>query len=440
LGLELESARTVSDTLRQELEAEKAAHREAARAWAGAHSRAAQNARAVPSVAQVVDVLDRLDGGDDCHARWERQAKAVLALFASPPASPDNGVYYRAPDTGNVKRAPSLDNTPPEPLPEVLPSGTRFDWGGRCGVTTSEVRLVAVGNLSAYQGNAKAVHPVRGILIPEQAVTIMRKQIDWARWRSQQNQGPTGQKEGENVTVCDPEILRVGAPAAEAASDIETVRGAGAAACPGTAGERGNRGESPQAAGGERLRGPSGVVDQDPGSPGSADAAGIPNKADADGPVFTNSAQPGDASLSDESLLQPPCEGLTGTELAAQSDRARLEAEGKKQCPVYFDLCTGCAVCDETMFDEEDARLSGQGRSQPTPSPDAGLEAVKAEVAELRTLLDELHRIVGERFKEVEIQGRVTRRLIEHVNREELFPATVARIEREEREAAGKAP
>jgi hypothetical protein len=47
------------------------------------------------------------------------------------------------------------------------------------------------------------------------------------------------------------------------------------------------------------------------------------------------------------------------------------------------------------------------GRDAPSPAP--GLEAVKAEVL---TLLDELQRIVGERFNELELQGRVLREYV----------------------------
>jgi hypothetical protein len=386
----------------QELEAEKVAHQRMREERDHYREKAlfadAQKARSVPSREDILRALRRGKVRAGAAQSIENsQVDELWPLFASPPASPDN--------------------TPPEPLPEVLPAGTRwFAEDGEVGVLTepatkSEGHPSYVGRYSCHW-MPKSNTPGH----------VRARYIDWAHWRSQQNQGPTGQKEGENVTVCDSEILRVGAPAAEASGHLETVRGAGAAACPGTAGERGNRGEPPQAAGGERLRGPSGAVDSDSGSPGCADPSVTTQSEDAARArqEVPQAAQPGDASLS--------------------ADRARLEAEeiqreAKEQGIRMKQRLT--EMCNQTKL--------------LAPSPDAGIEAVKAEVAELKktaadafavergfAIATERARKIEVRLAELEFQGRVVKRLCTD-NRAVLNAETWARIEREEREAAGKA-
>jgi hypothetical protein len=332
LEVELEAVRIVSDTLRQELEAEKAARANlelavdiGKRAWEESQREVellsnAQKARAVPSVYQLVTALINAPGCRQItEVQYEDLARAVWSLLhhASPPASPDN--------------------TPPEPLPSPLPSGSRTLHG-------SDVSGYVLRSKWCASGRVYSSELPGG---PDVEVAS----IDWAHWRSQQN--------------------------------------------------------------------------QDSGSLGTGDDAGareVPARAET-----ASDPLPGDASLS--------------------TDRARLEAEGwcfeapsDEQVGETHDCLRKGDLFSSAMGYYEPRRWglkqlswhtdggsviawrhAESERSKPiAPSPDAGIEAVKAEVAELR------------------LQGLVTRRalvvLAGYIEGGLSPTLELARIEREERE------
>jgi hypothetical protein len=314
------------------------------------------------------------------------------------------------------------DNTAPVPLPEVLPIGTRAQCYG-CGdiwfVFTAPGKLDKTAADEAcytapYSGVQGFVSKAEGL--------FLATRIDWARWRSQQN--------------------------------------------------------------------------QDSGSPGDAET---PAPTGVSGAKAPGAAQPGDASLS--------------------TDRARLEAEGwcfevppESEAGQMHELMVKDSASDvlrKLKYDGRDesgasdgavcswggtARVMGdswsvlawrrakpvapspgqvigkvvyRGKAEPRtvepPESDAGLEAVRAEVAELERRMTRRQRqaqdhegrlaalerdshkpvdftpVVAElrgRLDELELQGLVVRRALEHQG----FALNYfARIEREEREREGKA-
>jgi hypothetical protein len=440
----LVSRREENDTLRQELEAEKAAHQEAARAWAGAHSRAAQNARAVPSVLDLAKAIRAGYFGDgrwDMASTFERSdwinaAKASIQLFASPPASPDN--------------------TPPVPLPEVLPAGTRTHEDNGL-VFASEAKLTMEwGNRPHY----RAMHPDGWYGLFEAS------DIDWAHWRSQQNQdsGSPGSSGADGHT-------NSAQPGDASLSDEQWLR---------------------QQLEGMTTARPIGFRYEHEDESWIASAPGVEPL------VFR-----GTVRLRSDRALREILERSgwpmrrNCTPVDPSTDRARLEAEGwcfdfppegelGEEHELLLDEISSCAGDPKTgwKYLGEDhgfyewrhptrpGRLPAMGdagcsvlawrRAKPiAPSPDAGIEAVQAEVAALSRRVSELYEasvdalkdaenglggaidVLGKRLDELELQGRVTRRFVEllsgYVPRGPHMGLELARIEREERERAGKA-
>jgi NTP pyrophosphatase (non-canonical NTP hydrolase) len=162
------------------------------------------------------------------------------------------------------------------------------------------------------------------------------------------------------------------------------------------------------------------------------------------------------------------------------TDRARLEAEGwcfeapppgeignwhdvlfcgKVYQGTYARLNYEQWCSSSSLMNWHEATLCAPGdvtawrRAKPiAPSPDAGIEAVKAEVARLdgrvHALEDSVDRLFaqGKRLAELELQGSVTRKLAVAALlapgpvSEKDIPDALARIERLEHERAGKAP
>jgi hypothetical protein len=164
--------------LRDELEAERTAHAatkaELDEVIRGLYSRLrevhaeARKARPMPSLETIAKTV-----GQHSHPFYWRDpevlavARAVWALFGA-----------------QEEQAPAEpDNTPPDPLPEVLPAGTRFNWGGLCAWFTSEAHRMTGQWNRAYSGG---VQSQRGT---KRRATVLSHQIDWAHWRSQQSKG-----------------------------------------------------------------------------------------------------------------------------------------------------------------------------------------------------------------------------------------------------------
>jgi hypothetical protein len=222
------------DTLRQELEAEKAAHEKDLRSFAveraswdqqarkylalheetkanrdGWQAKAeryaeklaeAQKARAVPTKRTVLSALkvavdDWSLREGDTRELPEVYADAVLALFASPPASPDN--------------------TQPEPLPEVLPKGTRTHECDGLAVASEATLTMEWCNRPHYRAH-----------IADNGLPFLfrAEDIDWAHWRSQQNQDNAPCKQCNRQSGCGCYEPANGIPVPSPDAGIEAVK------------------------------------------------------------------------------------------------------------------------------------------------------------------------------------------------------------------------
>jgi hypothetical protein len=70
----------------------------------------------------------------------------------------------------------------PNPLPQTVPAGTRFDWGGDYGVFVTEGTQRIVGAFSGYQADCErwsATMPHAKPVVPAQPSFVLPWQIDW---------------------------------------------------------------------------------------------------------------------------------------------------------------------------------------------------------------------------------------------------------------------
>jgi hypothetical protein len=362
----LVSRREENDALRQDLEAEKAAH-----------------GRTKELYASALDCL--------------KKAKE----YASPPASPDNAAgactcrSAKGPLCDFCQGQRDNDNTPPEPLPEVLLKGSRYTR-----TTCGDLKL----------------NPAAMAYTDPDGSRVDVSEVDWAHWRSQQNQDSR--------------------PAAVPRS----VDGSANAVAPGVE----NTGHL------------------------STDRA----RLEAEGWCFeevSNSREIGqehELLLDDSRIVRLPC---GPNQWWGFQERTWVSGGGhvlawRRAKPVATSPDANrwhCPDCGTGVAADEDGCCATCGRDC-TPvavaveSPDAGIEAVKAEVAELKktaadafavergfAIATERARKIEVRLDKLELQGRVTRRFVEllsgYVPRGPHMGLELARIEREEREAAGKA-
>lgn len=200
----------------------------------------------------------------DVREYWLHVADAVLALLQAPPVESARTVRERlgwppltqeqrdANLEHNVGIAPPVepDNTPPDPLPEVLPVGTKCSRGNRTGMACLSVLRLQRDSFGAPVYRGCWWTATDECLTPANA-------IDWAHYRSQQKDSAGG--ESARTPVAAPLVNQAAAP---------------------------------------------GAVNAATGSPGSAD-------------VQVVSAQPGDASLSDEQWLRRTLEEMTTATVTA---------------------------------------------------------------------------------------------------------------------------